>query len=202
MVYLTGDTHGQFSRVYEFCERMSITEDDVMVILGDVGFKYHLDKRDDRRKKEANSQPIMWFCIKGNHEKYAGAFPRYEEREAFGGIVYVEPQYPRLLFAKDGEVYTFEVDGVEKKVLVIGGAYSVDRFYRAALGLKWFPDEQPCEDTRSYVELMIKQIEGKVDYVLSHTCPSRFIPVEWFLKGIDQDTVDNSTEVWLDKIYI
>ena len=36
------------------------------------------------------------------------------------GVVYYEPEFPNILFAKDGEIYDF--DG--KKALVIGGAYS------------------------------------------------------------------------------
>jgi 3-oxoacid CoA-transferase subunit A len=36
--------------------------------------------------------------------------------------------------------------------------------------------------------------------VLSHTCPYRYIPVETFLDFIDQSTVDNATEEWLDSI--
>lgn len=201
MVYLTGDTHGQFERVFDFCERIGTMTSDVMVILGDAGFNYHLNIRDRKRKKQANEQSITWFCIKGNHEKYAGALPFYEEREAFEGIVYVEPGYPNILFAKDGEVYTFKVDGVDKKVLVIGGAYSVDRYYRIALGLKWFADEQPSDKTKCIVERKIDELDGKVDYVFSHTCPERFEPREWFLDGIDQSTVDKSTEKWLDNVY-
>lgn len=39
-----------------------------------------------------------------------------------------------------------------------------------------------------------------VDVVFSHTCPYKYVPTECFLPGIDQSTVDNSTEHWLDSI--
>ena len=39
-----------------------------------------------------------------------------------------------------------------------------------------------------------------VDFVLTHTCPLKYVPREAFLSFIDQSTVDNSTECWLDKI--
>jgi len=42
----------------------------------------------------------------------------------------------------------------------------------------------------------------KIDTVLSHTCPAKYIPTEAFLPGIDQATVDRSTEIWLDDIEI
>lgn len=46
----------------------------------------------------------------------------------------------------------------------------------------------------------LSKADWKVDAVLSHTVPFRYIPVETFLPGIDQSGVDNSTERWLDKI--
>ena len=36
--------------------------------------------------------------------------------------------------------------------------------------------------------------------VLSHTCPFKYEPIEEFIPGIDQSTVDDGTEKWLDKI--
>ena len=50
---------------------------------------------------------------------------------------------------------------------------------------------------------MEKQLEKrnfKIDTVLSHTCPLRYEPTEVFLSGLDQSTVDQSTEEWLGKI--
>ena len=54
------------------------------------------------------------------------------------GKVWVEEAYPNILFAKDGEIY--DIAGM--KTIVIGGAYSVDKFYRLSKGYNWFEDEQ------------------------------------------------------------
>lgn len=67
----------------------------------------------------------------------------------------VEEQYPNILFAKDGEIYNFH----GKKVMPIGGAYSVDKYYRIRNGLPWFESEQPDEVIKEYVEQ-----HGIVDY--------------------------------------
>ena len=40
----------------------------------------------------------------------------------------------------------------------------------------------------------------QVDTVLSHTCPYQYEPREAFLPMIDQSTVDDSTEKWLEEI--
>ena len=47
---------------------------------------------------------------------------------------------------------------------------------------------------------MLEQRIWQVDVVLSHTCPLKYEPREVFLKGLDQSTVDKSTEEWLGKI--
>lgn len=51
----------------------------------------------------------------------------------------------------------------------------------------------------SIVRQMIECIKV-VDTVLSHTCPYKYIPREAFLPMINQDSVDDSTEKWLDNI--
>ena len=120
----------------------------------------------------------------------------YKEISWHDGAVYIEEEFPNLLFAKDGEIYDLD----SKKAIAIGGAYSVDKFYRLAKGMKWFADEQPSEETKMRVIGKLDTVNWNVDIVLTHTCPAKYIPTETFLPMIDQSTVDNSTEYWLDAI--
>ena len=96
----------------------------------------------------------------------------------------------------DGEVY--DLNG--RQAIVIGGAYSIDKFYRLARGWNWWADEQPSPEIRGKVENTLAEHGWKVDVVLSHTVPLKYEPVEVFLPGIDQSSVDKSTETWLDGI--
>jgi 3-oxoacid CoA-transferase subunit A len=105
MIYLTGDTHGDFDRVELFCEKYKTTKDDVLVVLGDAGINYSADTRDKDLKTSISRMPIILLCIHGNHEQRPENLPTYEKTEKFGGTVYWEPEFPDLLFAKDGEVY-------------------------------------------------------------------------------------------------
>ena len=41
--YITGDTHGDFSRIEEFCRENDTTKEEVMIILGDAGINYWLN---------------------------------------------------------------------------------------------------------------------------------------------------------------
>lgn len=196
MIYLTGDTHGDFDRIIHFCEKMQTTRDDVMIILGDAGFNYYGGWRDEHQKKRMAKQPITLLAIHGNHEIRPEILSGYREQAWRGGTVYVEDTYPNLLFAKDGEVY--DLDG--RQALVIGGAYSVDKYYRLSRGWGWWADEQPSPEIKARVEASIEQMGWMVDIVLSHTTPLKYEPVEVFLPGIDQSKVDKSTEEWLDSI--
>lgn len=193
--YLTGDTHGVFNRILDFSLKMETTKEDVLIILGDVGLNYYLNKRDIGNKKLVSQLELTLFCIKGNHEKYPETLPNYKAKIWNGGEVFYEEEFPNILFAKDGEIYNFN----GKECLVLGGAYSVDKFYRLSRGFSWFEDEQPSDELKKKVNEMIKT-NNSFDYVLSHTCPFDTMPRHLFLSFIDQSTVDNSTENWLQYI--
>ncbi len=196
MIYLTGDTHGEFARIEAFCKRFGTCKDDVMIILGDAGINFDGRIPDMRKKAFLESLPITIFAIHGNHEQRPQTIEGYVEMVWRGGVVYWEEAYPSLLFAKDGEV--FDLDG--KQAIVMGGAYSVDKMVRLMHGYGWWPDEQPSEEIKRYVECQLDQRNWKVDIVLSHTAPLKYEPVEVFLAGVDKSQVDKSTEKWLDWI--
>jgi len=194
MIFYTGDIHGGKFEIVRLCKRSHLTREDTIVILGDVGVNYYRNEKDQELKNAFSHLKPTIFCIHGNHEIRPSNIPTYKTKEWNGGIVWYEEAYPNIIFAKDGEVY--KIEGI--KHLVIGGAYSVDKFYRIRNGYGWWEDEQPSEEIKQYVEQQIK--EKEFDVILSHTCPFKYEPVETFLPGIDQSTVDTSTEKWLDEI--
>ena len=196
MYYITGDTHGNCARLLDFSQEYSLTAEDTIIILGDAGLNYYADERDIRQKQLLQDTPATVFCIHGNHERRPQAIAGYRQLSWHGGAVYQEDAYPNLLFAQDGE--SFDFDGLS--VIVIGGAFSVDKDQRLQNGWNWFADEQPDEQVRSRVEAQLERLGWQVDIVLSHTCPLRYEPREAFLDGIDQAKVDKSTELWLDEI--
>ena len=197
MIYFTGDIHGEVFRVAEAIEKYQITESDTIVLLGDVGMNYYGNKRGDRhRKKRLNKFGIPMLCIHGNHEMRPESLITYHEAPWNGATVYIEDEFPNLLFAKDGEVY--DLEGMQ--AIAIGGAYSVDKWFRLQCDLNWFPDEQPSEEIKRRVEQKLDELNWEIDAVLSHTVPRKYTPTEAFLSGVDQSTVDHSTEEWLDSI--
>ena len=195
-VYLTGDTHGRFERIVSFCKFFELTREDTVVILGDAGLNYYGNKTDTRGKKQLASLPPTFFCIHGNHEMRPQNISTYREKTWQGGRVLFEEEFPNILFPIDGEV--FDLDS--SNAIVIGGAYSIDKHYRLARGWAWFEDEQPNASIKASVEASLEKLGHEVDYVLTHTCPLKYQPTEVFLDGIDQSSVDSSTEKWLEEI--
>ena len=196
MIYITGDKHGRYSGVVDFCFENKTKRSDILIILGDAGINYNLDERDDILKKTLSRLPITFFCVHGNHEERPENIRTYTTKEFNNGIIYYEREYPNLLFAKDGEIYN--LDNLD--TLVIGGAYSVDKEYRLIYDLKWFKSEQPDEIIKERVRNKLKENNYHVDVILSHTCPYKYLPTEMFLPYIDQSKVDKSTEIFLDEI--
>ena len=147
-------------------------------------------------KDSLKDLPITLFCIHGNHEERPENICSYKIKKFHNGIVYYEEEYPNIMFAKDSELYNF--DG--KNTLVIGGAYSVDKDYRLMMGYNWYPSEQPSREMKNKVKKVLKEHNNKIDIILSHTCPFKYMPYEMFLSGVDQSKVDNSTEEFLDEI--
>lgn len=190
---VTGDCHGQFSRF----KHLDKTSNTGVIILGDVGLNYNLDENDHVRKKSlCNHYPHTFYCVRGNHEARPGEYlgMKLIHDENVGGAVWIEEEFPRIRYFCDWGFYT--IDGLS--VLVIGGAYSVDKYYRLAQGYKWFEDEQLAPFEREACMRNIKHKE--FDLVLSHTCPLSLQPTDLFLRGLDQSTVDNSMEIWLEEL--
>ena len=197
MILISGDIHGKIYSVTETIGELNLTPNDTIILLGDVGLNFYGNNYGDiHRKKRLNSRGVQIFCVHGNHEMRPESISTYQEIPWHGGNVYVEEEFPNLLFAKDGEVYDFN----GKKAVIIGGAYSVDKWYRLRNNLYWFADEQPSQEIKDRVERKLNELGWRVDMVFSHTCPEKYIPLEALLSGVDQSTVDNSTEKWLDTI--
>ena len=191
--YVTGDTHGDFTRM----KYSEWTEDDALIILGDAGFNYNLDKNDYYRQKAVHDKyPCYIYCVYGNHEQRPSKVEGLKmiDDPNVGGPVWIHPDFPRIRYFCEWGIYQFG----ELRVLVIGGAYSVDKYYRLQTNKKWFPDEQlKWFEMRACLQ-NAKNYE--FDLVLSHTCPYSWQPTDLFLSFIDQNSVDNTMEKWMDEV--
>lgn len=175
--FITGDKHRNFDRVKAFCKDMKTRRKDVLIILGDAGFNYYDDKRDDKLKAEISALNITLFCLHGNKENRPQNVGTYGIRSFCGGKAYYEPKYPNILFAVDGEIYTFE----GRKYMVVGGAHSVDKLRCLAEDKPFWSDEMPDEEIKERVEKRLEEENNKIYGMFTHTCPIEYLPTEMFM---------------------
>lgn len=200
MIFVHGDTHGYAKTFKEINNKLysaEATEDDTLIILGDVGANYWGDKRDIYIKRLIRNMRPTVLCLAGNHEARPRTIPTYKyiynpRYKCYG---WYEEEFPNIFFPEDGAVYI-----EDKRFLFAGGAYSIDKYYRLSIGAKWFSDEQPSEEDKNRVRAAVC-LNNKFDYVCSHTAPIEHEPIHLFLPSIDQSTVDKSTERYLQEIY-
>ena len=136
------------------------------------------------------------YCVRGNHEARPADVPGMKliYDEDVGGEVYMQEKWSNIRYFKDWGIYL--IDGLE--VAVIGGAYSVDKWFRLDRGAIWFENEQLTDE-----EMLAATMEltgAEVDMVFTHTCPVCWEPWDLFLHGIDQSRVDKSMELFLEEI--
>ena len=130
---ITGDTHGQVvSRLDNITQNMDniVSEETAVIILGDAGLNYYLNSTDRRNKRLSSNFGLRVYCVRGNHEarpQNIQSMVLVDDTDV-GGKVYIEEEFPLIRYFVDGGEYT--IGG--KSVLVIGGAYSVDKYYRLA----------------------------------------------------------------------
>lgn len=200
--YITGDTHGAVSnRVDTLLANLPhlphlIPEETALIVLGDLGLNYYLGKKDQRNKKEVEAMGVYIYAVRGNHEARPSEKlgMKIVNDDFVNGAVWIEDEFPHIRYFCDWGHYNIQ----GKKTLVVGGAYSVDKHYRLQQGFKWFEDEQltPLE-----MDACLRNAKDcKFDLVLTHTCPREFQPTDLFLGFINQATVDNSMEVWMDEL--
>lgn len=63
MIYFTGDIHGEPWGIKKFCTRMKLTNEDIVILLGDVGVNYYGDTRDEYRKTVLAGLAPTFLCI-------------------------------------------------------------------------------------------------------------------------------------------
>lgn len=198
-VLITGDCHGKIdARLAQIKDTMPEYDpsETAVIILGDVGFNYYKNKKDWKLKHYAAQFGYTLYCLRGNHEDRAnntkGTKIVYDE--FVHGYIFKEVEFPNIKYFAD-EVAEYNI--MDKKILCIPGAYSVDKWYRLQNDWQWFSQEQLTEEEMKYAE---ERFGGEhYDIILSHTCPIGWEPCDLFLNCIDQSKVDKTMEIWMEK---
>jgi predicted phosphohydrolase len=165
--FLTGDTHGDFTRFSSdnFPIGKTLTKDDQVIILGDFGLIWNeqLSKSELYWKHWLEQKPWTTFAVLGNHENYS-AIEQYPTVNMFGGKVYKISE--KIFLFQTGEIYW--ING--QSFFVCNGAYSVDKPNRTEYD-SWWSQEQPTYSQMENGLYNLEMVSWSVDYILAHTCP-------------------------------
>lgn len=196
-IYLLGDIHGSYAPIYNLNRRVGGIDNCLVILLGDAGLNFWLDDRDIINKKRLCKYYCDFFVIRGNHEQRPSILAKenpdkWEIKYMFDAVdswVYIEKKFPNIIYAQDmPALYTIN----NYNVLTIGGAYSVDKYYRLQHDLPWFEQEQATKEEFKHAEEL--WANNDIDLVLTHTCPIYYEPTDLFLSVVDQSMVDKTME--------
>ena len=199
MIYITGDTHGEFRRFTrrQFPVQTGLTKDDYVLIAGDFGGVWYAKqdiahrKAEDYLLDELDARPFTTLFVPGNHENYTRLLSDEFQTDIWKGGA-VKLIRPSVLMLMRGELY--EIDG--KKLFAFGGARSHDmrdglldasdpewkkkarllerqgkRYYRVK-GLSWWEEELPTEAEMCHGLETLAANNWLVDIVVTHCAPT------------------------------
>ena len=190
MIYITGDTHSDFSRFTEenFPIQAEMTKDDYVIICGDFGGVWTFEE-ESRREKEAldwlDNKSFTTLFVDGNHENYARLYNYPVEEWHCGKVHKIRNSVLHLM---RGEI--FDIDN--KKIFAFGGArshdiqdgilnlYEEEKIYeyrkRGAYfrirDFSWWDLELPTNQEMENGIKNLEKVNYKVDYIISHCCPT------------------------------
>ena len=190
MIYITGDTHANFSRFNEenFQIQNEMTKNDYVIICGDFGGVWSFEE-ESRHEKEIldwlEQKNFTTLFVDGNHENFTRLY-NYPIEEWNGGKVH--KVRPSVLHLMRGEIFNID----NKKFFAFGGAKSHDiqdgilnldeeeKIYnfrkQGALfrirDFSWWDLELPTKDEMKNGIKNLEKVKYKVDYIVSHCCPT------------------------------
>ena len=184
-VFLTGDTHIPIDisklKKSKFKEQKELDKDDFLIVLGDFGliWQYEPDNTEKYWTEVLNNKNFTTLFVDGNHENHKRLNSMPVETWHGGKVHKITDSIIHLM---RGQV--FEIHG--HTYFTFGGAASTDKQLRIRDKSWW--EEEICnfqEQEEAFANL--EKYNNKVDYVLSHTCPSDLLPT-MFQYRIYRDT--------------
>ncbi len=190
MIYITGDTHADFSRFNEekFQIQNQMSKNDYIIICGDFGgvWNYLVESKYEKYWLDwLNEKKFTTLFVDGNHENFTRLY-NYPVEEWQGGKVHKIRD--SVLHLMRGEI--FDIDNT--KIFAFGGAKSHDiqdgivnldeeeRIYRLRKtgayfrirDYSWWDLELPTDEEMKNGINNLEKVNYKVDYIISHCCPT------------------------------
>ncbi len=164
MIYVTGDTHGDYRRFTQPVMR-KIKKGDTLIVCGDFGFIWDNSKREQKILKKLGKKRYNLCFIDGTHENF-DLLNAYEKSEWNGGKV--RHICGNIYHLMRGQI--FEIEG--SCIFTMGGGESPDidlRFDNNTWSSMEIPNRQELMDGA----LRLEDANAKVDIIITHEPPLR-----------------------------
>lgn len=184
MIYVTGDTHGEYGRLAAFDNILKAG--DFLIVCGDWGYVFRDDYHEKRLLDDIAERPWTMLFVDGNHENFPAIYSYPEEIWNGGRIHRIRKNIIHLC---RGQV--FEIEG--KTFFTFGGGYSIDKYMRRE-GVAWWPEELPTDADFVEGNKNLERVGYKVDYIITHTLPLRTLEVMGKNHGGDERMLNNYLE--------
>lgn len=162
MYYLTGDMHGDESRIYDK-EWYKLKSGDTLIVLGDFGFLWDGSEREKQAIKFLSTRKFTIAFLDGTHENF-DMINSHRVTRWKGGMVHRIGD--NLYHLMRGQI--FDLDGC--RVFTMGGGESGDIEIRK--DKSWWKDELPSPQELAQGAENLDSEGLYVDYVLTHEPPS------------------------------
>lgn len=163
MVWVTGDMHGDESRLYGR-EWSRLKAGDTLIVCGDFGYIWNGDNREREIIEYLGSRKFNVCFVDGTHENF-DRLNSYRVVRWKGGLAHRIHRH--LYHLCRGEV--FGIEGV--KIFAFGGGESLDKDIRAEQN-KWWREELPTPVEMEHGAAVLDELNCKVDYIVTHEPPS------------------------------
>jgi hypothetical protein len=162
MLYVTGDTHGDYKR-FSNPKLKKLKKGDTLIICGDFGFIWNNSREEQRILKKLGKKKYNICFIDGTHENFE-LLDKYEVSEWRGGKV--KRISGNLYYLCRGQLY--EIDGLN--VFAMGGGESPDFDIRMENNT-WSRAEIPTKKELLEAARVIDKSGGSIDIVVTHEPP-------------------------------
>lgn len=197
MIYITGDTHGDFHRfsTSRFPEQKEMTRDDFIIICGDFGGIWNGGTNEDYWLKWLSEKPFTFLFVDGNHENFDRLYnDEFPVVDFHGGKAHkIRDNIYHLM---RGQIFTL----CGKTFFTFGGASSHDiedgildeEDYPSYLELRqdynrrrrlgefirinhysWWKEELPSDEEMEEGRRNLAAHDNQVDFVISHSPPQQ-----------------------------
>ena len=169
-VFITGDIHGypiRFDQPNLETLGLNFMENDKVIICGDFGLPWYGDTEDECCLDWLAAKPFEILFVDGNHENFDLLY-QFPVEERYGGQV--RKLRENIFHLMRGEVY--EIEG--GKYFAFGGATSPDKHTREE-GVSWWKEETHSREEYENALKNLAKVDFNVDYVVTHTVPTRFL---------------------------